>query len=71
LIITGIRDLDRIEDCENLEILNISSNEINDLNKLRNLKKLQYLNLSCNQIRYLGNKQKYLNLENSIYKTQI
>lgn len=58
MVITGIRELDRIGDCENLEILNLSSNEINDLSKLRNLKKLQYLNLSCNQIRYLGRKQK-------------
>jgi Leucine-rich repeat (LRR) protein len=56
-----LKDLDAIRECVNLEVLDLSFNEINNLEPLKSLEKLQYLNLSCNQIKNLG-KQKILYL---------
>ena len=52
----GIRDLGDLKECVNLELLNLSNNEINDLMSLSSAKmlKLQYLDLSFNQIKYLS-----------------
>ena len=46
-----------LKECVNLEMLNLSYNELNDLSTLRDAKfpRLQYLNLSFNQIKYLSN----------------
>lgn len=49
-----IKELDRLSECVNLEILNLSNNQIFDLTRLRSLEKLQYLNLSCNNVINLG-----------------
>lgn len=50
----GIKELGQLSDCINLEILDLSGNELFDLTRLRSLRKLQYLNLSSNKIKNLG-----------------
>ncbi len=52
----GVRDLGDLRECANLELLNLSFNEINDLSSLSNAKmpKLQHLNLAFNQLKHLS-----------------
>jgi Leucine-rich repeat (LRR) protein len=59
--IKDLKDLDAIRECVNLEILDLSFNEISNLEPLKSLSKLQYLNLSCNQIKNLG-KTDFINM---------
>jgi hypothetical protein len=52
----GVRDLGELRSCLNLELANLSFNEINDLSSLSLAKmpKLQYLNLAFNQLTHLS-----------------
>lgn len=46
----GIKDLNGLEKCTNLQLLNLAKNEITDLTPIKDLKKIQSLDLSKNQI---------------------
>lgn len=59
----GIKELGYIEECNNLEFLNLSNNKINNLIPLACLVQLTYLNLSNNLIASLEGLQILENLE--------
>ena len=50
----GIDDLDQIRECVNIEMLDLSYNDISDVSVLKTLTSLKYLNLTSNQIRHLS-----------------
>ncbi|WP_152415283.1 leucine-rich repeat domain-containing protein [Caenispirillum salinarum] len=59
----GIRNLDGLEGCANLEILNLEYNNISDVSNLASLKKLRVLSLNMNPISNTGPLSGLANLE--------